>query len=60
MKLFKPEELAALKKKTNRICLVIFIIFLIILTLVISIPWLIVRRRKRRGEPIFGRLFNRN
>ncbi|WHQ36760.1 MSC_0882 family membrane protein [Spiroplasma sp. SV19] len=56
----KPEELAALKKKTNRICLVIFIIFLIILTLVISIPWLIARRRKRRGEPLFGRWFNRN
>lgn len=55
-----PEELAALKKKTNRICLVIFIIFLIILTLVISIPWLIARRRKRNGDGLLGRWFNRN
>ncbi|PQP79221.1 hypothetical protein C6B38_02020 [Spiroplasma sp. ChiS] len=55
-----PEELAALKKKTNRICLVIFIIFLIILTLVISIPWLIARRRKRSGEALLGHWFNRN
>ncbi|ELL44341.1 hypothetical protein SMIPMB4A_v3c7670 [Spiroplasma melliferum IPMB4A] len=55
-----PDELAALKKKTNRICLVIFIIFLIILTLVISIPWLIARRRKRSGEALLGRWFNRN
>ncbi|WP_235510967.1 MSC_0882 family membrane protein [Spiroplasma kunkelii] len=55
-----PEELAALKKKTNRICLVIFIIFLIILTLVISIPWLIARRRKRNCDALLGRWFNRN
>ncbi|WP_425380385.1 MSC_0882 family membrane protein [Spiroplasma endosymbiont of Stenodema calcarata] len=55
----KPEELEALKKKTNRICLVIFIIFIIILTIVISIPWLIARRRRRRGEPLFGSLFHR-
>ncbi|WP_425378755.1 MSC_0882 family membrane protein [Spiroplasma endosymbiont of Polydrusus pterygomalis] len=56
----RPEELAALKKKTNRICLVVFIIFLIILTLVISIPWLIARRRKRSGQPFLDRWFNRN
>ncbi len=55
-----PEELAALKKKTNRICLVIFIIFLIILTIVISIPWLIAHRRKRNGDTLLGRWFNRN
>ncbi|AGM24893.1 MSC_0882 family membrane protein [Spiroplasma chrysopicola] len=56
----KPEELAALRKKTNRICLVIFIIFLIILTLLISIPWLIARRKKAgKGVPIIGRWFNK-
>ncbi|WP_374696197.1 MSC_0882 family membrane protein [Spiroplasma endosymbiont of Polydrusus formosus] len=56
----RPKELAALKKKTNRICLFVFIIILIILTLVISTPWLISRRYKRSGQPFFDRWFNRN
>ena len=56
----KPEELAALKKKTNRICLIIFIIFLIILTLAISIPWLIARRKRHgKGIPFFSRFSNK-
>lgn len=44
-----PEQIADVRKRANRLCLIIFLIFLIALFLIIFIPWMIIRKNKNKS-----------